>query len=272
METLKRWFQIGLSDGKKKNSRSLSAEVNLKKLMAYGGSLESGTLQLNFSLPVEASEQAREAAKVYVEKMGFSDVHVISMEAMGIGFSHFLVFARSKQSIDFTKMKTGLSGHAKKSFAEINELARQKLPRRLTVLAADFTGANCSDKIDRVVTIKGYKNECGLERYPCFKVVNLHAQGSLELFRRKLAELKPDALLIGQSSTLKPTQSSVLKELNALFQAQKQAETALKILIGPVWTSAALKKIGFDASFGEENLPTEIATFIVQGALTRAGK
>lgn len=272
METLKRWFQIGLSDDKKKGTRLLSSEVNLKKLMAYGGPLEPGTVQLSFSFPVEASEQAREAARVYVEKMGFSDPHVVLMESMGINFSHFIVFARSKQSVDFTKMKAASLGHAKKTPAELSELVRQKLSRRLTVLAVDFSDSASSEKIDRIMSIKGYRNEYGLERYSCFKVVNLHAQNSLELLRRKLVEFKPDAVLVGQATSLKTSQTSVFKELNALFQSQKNSEIPLKILIGPVWTTAALKKIGFDACFGEEHGPAEIAAFIVQGILERVKK
>ena len=44
-------------------------EINLKKLKPYGDIMDDGTVQLAFTLPVEPSPEAREAAVQLVQKM-----------------------------------------------------------------------------------------------------------------------------------------------------------------------------------------------------------
>src|SRR3954464_8489540 len=81
------------------------AEVNLKKLRPYGDIMDDGTVQLAFTLPVEISPEAREAAVQLTQKMGFEQVKVATMEKAAGGFSFFVIYARLKHTIDYTSIK-----------------------------------------------------------------------------------------------------------------------------------------------------------------------
>ena len=65
------------------------AQVNLKKLRPYGDIMDDGVVQLSFTLPVEATPEAREAAVQLVEKMGYEQIKVATMEKAAHGFSFF---------------------------------------------------------------------------------------------------------------------------------------------------------------------------------------
>ena len=65
-------------------------QVDLKKLRPYGDIMDDGTVQLCFTLPVEPSPEAKEAAIQFCQKMGFAEVKVATMEKAAQGFSTFL--------------------------------------------------------------------------------------------------------------------------------------------------------------------------------------
>ena len=74
-----------MSSGMNKGSKH--AVVNLKKLKPYGDIMDDGTVQLAFTLPVEPSPEAREAAVQLVQKMGFDQIKVATMEKAANGFT-----------------------------------------------------------------------------------------------------------------------------------------------------------------------------------------
>lgn len=263
VEIFKRWFQIKSSEPETKTS--LSTELNPRRMMAYGDRLNDGAVQLSFTLPVAASPEAREAAKNYVEKMGLAEVHVATMESMGMGFSFFVVFARAKHSLDFTKVKVPKAAFEKMDFDQVNDFAHDKIRRRLVVLGAT-TGTDAHTVgIDAIINMKGYAGDPGLERYPCFKAINLRSQVSHEELLRRAEEFKADVLLISKLVTQRGEYQKELKELLKLIKARKKGNTPLlKILGGPRMTHAEAVKLGFDAGFGPGTLPSEVAGFIVQ--------
>ena len=57
----------------------------------YGDTLDDGKVQLSFTLPLEWSEAADEAARRLVAKMGFGDVAVVEGRRIASGFSFFVV-------------------------------------------------------------------------------------------------------------------------------------------------------------------------------------
>ena len=59
------------------------AQVNLKKLKPYGDIMDDGVVQLAFTLPVEASPEAREAAVMLRQKMGYDEIKVATMVKQG---------------------------------------------------------------------------------------------------------------------------------------------------------------------------------------------
>ena len=66
----------------------------------YGDTMNDGKVQLSFTLPVEWSEAADEAARQLVAKMGFTDVQVVEGRRIAPGFSFFVVYASTPQAVD----------------------------------------------------------------------------------------------------------------------------------------------------------------------------
>ena len=58
----------------------------------YGDTLGDGKVQLSFTLPIDWSEAADEAARQLVAKMGFIDVAVAEGRRVASGFSFFVVW------------------------------------------------------------------------------------------------------------------------------------------------------------------------------------
>ena len=80
-------------------------KVNKKKMKPYGDRLDDGAVQMSFTLPVSASLEAKQAAKMYIEKLGLKSVSVATMESLGDGFSHFVVYGNAEHTIDYTRIK-----------------------------------------------------------------------------------------------------------------------------------------------------------------------
>lgn len=264
VETLKRWFQ------KKTEAPATTVKIDLRHLMPYGDRTQDGAMQFSFTLPIPPSHEAREAARLYVEKMGLTDVHVATMESMGMGFSFFVVFGRARHSLDFTKIKVPKAAFEKMKFDEINELAHEKIGKRLVVVGAT-TGTDAHTVgIDAIINMKGYAGDYGLERYPCFKAYNLRSQVGHEELIRRAETLKADVILVSKIVTQRGQYQKELKELAKLLKANKKLSTPLlKIVGGPRMTHAEAVKLGFDAGFGHGTLPSEVASFIVQEYIRR---
>ena len=65
----------------------------------YGDTMNDGKVQMSFTLPVEWSEAADEAARQLVAKMGFADVQVVEGRRIAPGFSFFVVYASTPQAV-----------------------------------------------------------------------------------------------------------------------------------------------------------------------------
>src|ERR1700741_3960659 len=92
----------------------------------YGDTMDDGKVQLSFTLPIEWSEAADEAARQLVAKMGFSDVQVVEGRRMLQGFSFFVVYASSTQSIDFATIKAPSAKTHSMSMEEVDAFVRER--------------------------------------------------------------------------------------------------------------------------------------------------
>lgn len=249
----------------RKKTPAPTKKVNLHRVMPYGDLLGDGAMQLSFSFPVEASPEAREGAKRYVEKLGFNEVHVVSMESMGPGLSFFVVYCNSSQSIDFTKIKVPKARFEVMEMEEINQFARKNIGRKLVVIGAT-TGTDAHTVgIDAIMNMKGYMGDYGLERYPCFRAINLRSQVSNEELVKQASRLKADAILVSKVVTQRGKYKEELKELNKMLKTNKKLKSPLiKIIGGPRMTHAQATKLGYDAGFGPGTLPSEVGSFLVQ--------
>ena len=73
----------------------------------YGDRMDDGVVQISFVLPVPPSEKAKEAARVFMKKMGFSDVKLATMEHVADNYSFFIAYGRSGMYLDYNEIVEG---------------------------------------------------------------------------------------------------------------------------------------------------------------------
>lgn len=250
---------------KKSGAASLKKKPSLRQVMPYGDLLNDGAMQLSFTFPVPSGDQAREAAKKYVEKLGFKNVLVAHTESMGENLCYFVVYAQATQTIDYTKVKVPRAHFEKMDYDQIQAYAQKHFKKRLVVVGAT-TGTDAHTLgLDAIMNMKGYLGDFGLERYDCFHAYNLRSQVSHEELIKKAVQLHADVLLVSKVVTQRDRHLDELKELAKEIKAESRlSKKLITIAGGPRLDHAQAAKLGYDAGFGQGTLPSEVASFIVQ--------
>ena len=245
-------------------------KINLKKLRPYGDRLDDSIVQMSFTLPVNASPEAKEAAKQYADKMGLERIQVATMEPLGQGFSYFVGYGHSKHTIDFTKIRVPKMQIPVMDYKELCDFMARNLEKPIVVVGAT-TGVDAHTVgIDAIMNMKGHSGDYGLERYPLFKTYNLRSQLNNQQLIDKAVELKADAVLVSQVVTQRESHIKNLKELRKLIGRDgRLPKETLVIVGGPRLDHAAALKLGFDAGFGPGTLPSQVASFIVHTYMKR---
>jgi beta-lysine 5,6-aminomutase beta subunit len=246
-----------------------AAKVDLKRLNPYGDIMGDGTIQLCFTLPVEASPEAREAAVLFCRKMGFADVKVATMERVAQGFSTFVIYGSTKHTIDFTTIKVVKVEAEKRAREEIDELIKTRIGRKLIILGA-CTGFDAHTVgIDAIMNMKGFAGDYGLERYHWLDARNLGAQVLNEDLIRLAQETKADAVLVSKVVTQHNIHVRDLKDLTARADKAGLRDQLIIVAGGPRVTHPLALECGFDAGFGVGTKPSDVASYIVDEYLRR---
>jgi beta-lysine 5,6-aminomutase beta subunit len=241
-------------------------------IRAYGDRRDDGVIQLSFTLPVTASEKAKEAAKLFCQKLGLTDVKVAAIERAAEHYTFFVVYAKANVVLDYAEIDTPEIIIKKKSFDELNAFIEVEIARRLVVFGACTGTDTHTVGIDAILNMKGFAGDYGLERYPWFEAFNLGSQvPNAELIRRA-KEKNADAILVSQVVT----QRDVHKDNSRAFidEAKKQGVHGKMTLLlgGPRVDHKLALELGFDAGFGPGTKPSDVANFVVHQVLQRMGK
>jgi len=236
----------------------------------YGDTMNDGKVQMSFTLPVAWSEAADEAARQLVVKMGFGDVQVVEGRPIATGFSFFVVYASTPQSIDFSTVSAPSAKTHAMSMEEVDEFVRERIGRKLRVAGACIGTDAHTVGIDAILNMKGYKGDYGLERYHMFEVFNLGSQVSVEEFVRFAKEKHIDALLASQVVTQKGSDVKNFTALAELLEAEGLRDRIVLCCGGPRVTNLMATELGYDAGFGRGTLPSEVAAFIATQAARTA--
>jgi beta-lysine 5,6-aminomutase beta subunit len=228
----------------------------------YGDTMDDGKVQLSFTLPIEWSEAADEAARQLVAKMGFTDVQVVEGRRIAKGFSFYVVYASSTQSIDFATIKAPSAKTHAMSMEEVDTFIRERLGRKLRIAGACIGTDAHTVGIDAILNMKGYKGDYGLERYHMFETYNLGSQIAVEDFVRFAKEHEIDALLASQVVTQKGSDVTNFTALAELLEAERLRDRIVLICGGPRVTNLMASELGYDAGFGRGTLPSEVAAFV----------
>ena len=229
----------------------------------YGDTLNDGVVQLSFTLPVENSERAKKAAKIYVSRLNFENVSVVHARKIADNFTYFVVYARAKPALDYSTVEVAEVKTKQMNFYEINELIRTKLGRSLSVVGATIGSDAHTVGIDAIMSMKGYNRDYGLERYPEINTYNMGAQVSCEALLEKALEVEADAILVSQTVTQKDIHVRNFSEFIELLKGKNLRSRFLLLAGGPRMTNDFAVRLGYDAGFGPGTLPSQVASFIV---------
>jgi beta-lysine 5,6-aminomutase beta subunit len=237
---------------------------DLNRVKPYGDHWDDGKMQLSFTLPVAVGELAREAARLYLEKLGFVHPQIAAMEPMGESFAFIVAYAYATPHIDLSKIPLHRPEFSVLPFDELVNLAQKEIRRKIVVVGATTGSDAHTVGIDAILSIKGIAGDKGLEYYPFFKVVNLRAQVDNQHLVDKAVELKADAILVSKMVTQQDQHLDDLKALSKMIHQEKDLSAHLvKIAGGPRIDHRIARSVGFDAGFGPGTKPSEVANFIV---------
>src|SRR4051794_40938068 len=102
----------------------------------YGDRMDDGVVQISFVLPVPPSEKAKEAARVFMKKMGFSDVKLATMEHVADNYSFFIAYGRSGMYLDYNENDAPEVTIRKLGFDELNAWIKETIGRKVVVFGA----------------------------------------------------------------------------------------------------------------------------------------
>lgn len=240
------------------------------KVKPYGDTKNDGVVQLSFTLPLEWSEAADEAARRLVAAMGFSDVSVAEGRAIARGFSFFVVYARTKAAVEVDEIAASIPRERALSMEEIDALLAARFGRKVRVAGATIGTDAHTVGIDAILNMKGYKGDYGLERYAMFETINLGAQVSVDDLVRVAKERELDVILASQVVTQKGSDVLNFTALAERLEAEGMRDRILLLCGGPRVTNLLAAELGYDAGFGRGTLPSEVATFIARRLIERA--
>ena len=242
---------------------------DLQHVRPYGDTWNDGAMQLSFSLPVPFGEEAKEAARQYVAKLGLLEPQVVHGTDLGEAMSFFVVYAKSTHDIDYTSIKVPKVESPVLDFYEINQFIKEHIVRKVVIVGA-CTGTDAHTVgIDAIMNMKGYAGEYGLERYPEVDAYNMGSQVSNEALIARAMEVHADAILVSQVVTQKDVHLPNLTELVDMLEAQGLRQQLIVICGGPRLNHEVALELGYDAGFGAGTLAPDVASFIVHEMVKR---
>jgi len=232
-------------------------------IKAYGDTLNDGAVQLSFTLPVPIGPKADEAARIYTCKLGFEDCEVVHSNPLSENFTFFVVYGKSKVSVDYSKVEVDEVETAM-DFYEVNNFIKEKIKRNIVVVGA-CTGSDAHTVgIDAIMNMKGYDQHYGLERYSMIDAYNLGAQIENEDLISYAKKVKADAILVSQIVTQKEVHIHNMTNFIELMEAEGLRDKMVICAGGPRISNKLAVEIGFDAGFGRGSYPEDVASFVVE--------
>ncbi len=238
--------------------------LDLTKIKPYGDTMNDGKTQLSFTLPVPAGDEAIEAAKLLIKKMGFQNPQVVYQKELTEGFTFFNCYGSCEHTVDYSNIYVPKVESTTWSMKETDEFIKERIGRPIVVIGAS-TGTDAHTVgIDAIMNMKGFAGHYGLERYEMFEALNMGSQVLNEDFIAKAIEIKADALLVSQTVTQKDVHIANMIELVEMLEAENLRDKIILIGGGPRITHELAKELGYDAGFGMNSYADDVGSFIAQ--------
>lgn len=244
--------------------RDFDQTLDLSRIKPYGDTMNDGKVQLSFTLPVPAGDEAIEVAKQLIKKMGMQNPQVVFFRELTEGFTFFNCYGSCEHTVDYSSIYVPKVESTKWDMAETDDFIRENIGRKIVVVGAS-TGTDAHTVgIDAIMNMKGFAGHYGLERYEMIEAYNLGSQVPNEEFIAKGIELNADALLVSQTVTQKDVHIKNLIELVELMEAEGLRDKMILACGGPRITYELAKELGYDAGFGANTYADDVASFIAQ--------
>ena len=238
--------------------------LDLTKIKPYGDTMNDGKTQLSFTLPVPCGDEAVEAAKQLIRKMGLENPQVVFYKQLTEGFTFFNCYGSSTHTVDYTQIHVPKVESTVMDMHECDEDIREHIGRKIVVLGAS-TGTDAHTVgIDAIMNMKGYAGHYGLERYDMIEAINMGSQVDNEDFIAKAIEVGADALLVSQTVTQKDVHIKNLVNLVELLEAEGLRHKMILICGGPRISHELAKELGYDAGFGANTYADDVSSYIAE--------
>lgn len=246
--------------------------LDLKKIKPYGDTMNDGKLQMSFTLPVPAGDEAIEAAKLLMKKMGLENPQVVFYKELTEGFTFFNCYGSCSHDVDYTNIYVPKVESTTWDMHETDQFIKENIGRKIVVVGAS-TGTDAHTVgIDAIMNMKGYAGHYGLERYEMIEALNMGSQIPNDEFIAKGLEMKADVLLVSQTVTQKDVHIKNLVELVEMLEAEGIRDKVILICGGPRISHELAKELGYDAGFGMNSYADDVASFIAQEMERRKNK
>ncbi len=252
--------------------KDFDKNLDLKAIKPYGDTMNDGKVQLSFTLPVPVGDEAAEAAKQLLRKMGFDNPQVVFYKELTPGFTFFNCYGSCTHTVDYTCIHVPKVESEVMDMDETDRYIKENIGRKLIVVGAS-TGTDAHTVgIDAIMNMKGYAGHYGIERYEMFEALNMGSQVPNEELIAKAVEMGADAILVSQTVTQKDIHIKNLVNLVELLEAENLRDRIILVCGGPRITHELAKELGYDAGFGMNTYADNVASFIAEEYVRRHNK
>ncbi|MDD4575312.1 MAG: OAM dimerization domain-containing protein, partial [Bacteroidales bacterium] len=209
-------------------------------------------------------DEAIEAAKQLMKKMGFENPQVVYYKELTKGFTFFNCYGSCTHTIDYSSIHVPKVESTVMDMDETDNFIKENLGRKIVVVGAS-TGTDAHTVgIDAIMNMKGYAGHFGLERYEMMEALNMGSQVPNDEFIAKAIEMKADVLLVSQTVTQKDVHIKNLTELVEMLEAEGLRDKVLLICGGPRISHELAKELGYDAGFSMNSYADDVASYVAQ--------
>ena len=254
------------------DQKDFDQTLDLTKVKPYGDTMNDGKTQVSFTLPVPCGDEAIEAAKQIMKKMGFENPQVVYYKELTKGFTFFNCYGSTIHTVDYSTIHVPKVESTVMSMQETDAFIKEHIGRKIIAIGAS-TGTDAHTVgIDAIMNMKGYAGHYGIERYEMFEALNMGSQVPNEEFIAKAIEMKADVLLVSQTVTQKDVHIKNLTELVEMLEAEGIRDKVILVCGGPRISHELAQELGYDAGFGMNSYADDVASYVAQELARRLNK
>lgn len=248
----------------------MSNQIDLTKVKPYGDTLNDGRMQFSFTLPIPAGDEADEAAKQLLAKMGIDEPAIVFSEDLGVGYTFFTAYGKCQHTVDYSTIEVPKVDIDIMDKYGVEDFIKEHIKRDVVIVGACSGTDAHTVGIDAIMNMKGFDGHYGLERYKGVEAINLGSQVPNEELIAKAIELNADAIVVSQIVTQKDVHILNLTNLVELLEAEGLREKLVVICGGPRISHELAKELGYDAGFGPKTFAEHVASFVVNQMVDRS--